>query len=160
MPVVRRAHVEDAAALARVHVASWQGAYRGLVPDEVLDSLDVEDWTLRKARHLGDGAAMWIADEGLGFAHAGRSRDDDGLGELYALYVHPERFGRGLGLALLRTVEAWLDDRYVKAELWVLTGNTRARRFYEAAGWYEVESNAKAVLGVELDVTRYLRDRP
>ena len=146
----------DAAALARVHVASWQGAYRGLVPDEVVDGLDVADWAKRKARALRQGAVMWIVDEGLGFAHAGPSRDDEG-GELYALYVHPERFGRGLGLALLRTVEAWLDARFDRSELWVLEGNTRARRFYEAAGWREVESNTKAVLGVELDVTRYVR---
>jgi hypothetical protein len=38
--VVRRATLDDAPAIARVHVAAWQRAYRGQMPDAVLDGLD------------------------------------------------------------------------------------------------------------------------
>ena len=154
---MRRATVEDAEVLARVHIASWQGAYRGLVPDAMLDGLDVQAWTRMKARHLEQGAVMWLVDEGLGFAHAGPARGAAG-GELYAIYLHPDHFGRGLGRALLAEVEAWLDEHFSEAELWVLEGNARARRFYGLAGWRLVDVAAKTeLLGVELDVVRYVR---
>jgi hypothetical protein len=42
---VRKAKVEDAFAIASVHVRSWQVAYRGQMPDEFLDGLDVEKRT-------------------------------------------------------------------------------------------------------------------
>src|SRR5258708_35048119 len=44
MPV-RTARFEDARQIAEVHVSSWQAAYRGIVPDTLLDSLSVEAWT-------------------------------------------------------------------------------------------------------------------
>ena len=37
---VRRATVDDADAIGWIHVESWQVAYRGLVPDWYLGSLD------------------------------------------------------------------------------------------------------------------------
>ncbi|MFD0586338.1 hypothetical protein [Dactylosporangium darangshiense] len=38
---IRRADVGDAAAIAHVHVQSWQSAYRGLITQDYLDGLDV-----------------------------------------------------------------------------------------------------------------------
>jgi hypothetical protein len=37
---VRFATVDDAEAVGRVHVTAWRAAYRGLLPDELLDRLD------------------------------------------------------------------------------------------------------------------------
>ncbi|WP_157605345.1 hypothetical protein [Schlesneria paludicola] len=39
---VRRATAADAESIALVHVLSWQHAYRGIVPDSVLNHLSVE----------------------------------------------------------------------------------------------------------------------
>ncbi|PKL74430.1 MAG: GNAT family N-acetyltransferase, partial [Candidatus Melainabacteria bacterium HGW-Melainabacteria-1] len=36
------AQPDDAAGIARVHVLSWQAAYQGLLPSELLERLDVE----------------------------------------------------------------------------------------------------------------------
>jgi hypothetical protein len=41
-PLIRKAAVEDAAAIAMVNVRSWQIAYRGMMPDSFLDAFDVE----------------------------------------------------------------------------------------------------------------------
>src|SRR6201986_2388512 len=41
--LLRPAEPDDAAAVARVHVCSWQIAYRGLLPEEYLDALAPED---------------------------------------------------------------------------------------------------------------------
>ena len=71
----------------------------------------------------------------LGFASLGPSRDEHGVGELYAIYVDPDEWSRGAGRALIERAEERLAEEYAEATLWVLEDNPRARRFYEAAGW-------------------------
>lgn len=47
-PTVRTARLKDAFALGSLHVRAWRHAYRGLMPDSLLDSLDeqqrIEQW--------------------------------------------------------------------------------------------------------------------
>jgi len=43
--LLRPAEPRDALEVARVHIGTWQAAYRGLVPDEYLDSLKIEERT-------------------------------------------------------------------------------------------------------------------
>src|SRR5258708_36003066 len=79
MPV-RTARFEDARQIAEVHVSSWQAAYRGIVPDTLLDSLSVEAWTgLWQERLSRAGQTMNIvcvfAGNVLGLITAGPARD-------------------------------------------------------------------------------------
>jgi GNAT superfamily N-acetyltransferase len=150
---IREARPADALAVAGVHVRAWQRAYSGLIDDEFLAELSVEE---RAAGYrfgelepggpeailaVEDGAAVGEAsgDEGiLGFATFGPCRDADGAGtgEIYALYVEPERWRGGAGRLLLGEACRRLRKRgYEEAVLWVLLGNAMAERFYEADGW-------------------------
>jgi ribosomal protein S18 acetylase RimI-like enzyme len=136
---VRDAVYDDAEAIERVRIRGWQAAYRGIFPDEFLDGLEPgwTRWQERLAR-MPDGWSIFAAEIGgqvVGFASAGPSRDEDGGGELYALYVDPESWSRGAGRELLRVAEARLAETHEEATLWVLRDNLRARRFYELAGW-------------------------
>lgn len=144
MPTLRDATPEDALAVARVHVRSWQGAYRGLIDDEFLDRLRPED---RAARYrLGDpdpaAPRTFVAEVGSeiwGFATTGPCRDADarGASELYALYVDPPRWRTGTGrLLLVEATSRMRADGFEQAVLWVLRGNEVAERFYAAAGWH------------------------
>jgi GNAT superfamily N-acetyltransferase len=145
---VRPARVEDAAQIAAVHVASWQDGYRGLVPQDYLDGLDAAVWTTRRVHRLqhidwSRGGCFVVTDdhgELAGFTHAGASRDDDSgtaaVGEVYAIYLAPDAWGKGFGRALMAAALAQLAKcGYREATLWVLDSNTRARRFYAAAGF-------------------------
>ena len=128
---LRAAQPADAIAVAKVHVRSWQIAYRGLLPDEYLDGLRPEDRA--QSYTFGDPdpllPASVVAVEGrdiCGFATTGPSRDEDrlGTGELLALYVDPDRWGVGIGRALIREARARLAQQgFDKASLWVLVGN-------------------------------------
>ena len=80
-----------------------------------------------------------IVDDGVvvGFAAAGPEHDGRaaGIGELYAINLDPQVWGRGLGRALLRDMTAELAGLgYREAVLWVVPQNDRARRFYESDG--------------------------
>ncbi|WNI27133.1 GNAT family N-acetyltransferase [Streptomyces sp. ITFR-16] len=55
---------------------------------------------------------------------------------MYALYAGPSLIGTGIGRALLEAVHAHARARrFDLMLLWVLDANTRARRFYEKAGY-------------------------
>ena len=84
-------------------------------------------------------AFVWLSDlyDGViaGFCAVGPSIEED-WGEVYAIYLDPDRWGQGVGRALLAAGErALLDDGQWQALLWVLDRNVRAREFYERQGW-------------------------
>src|SRR5712671_4158526 len=99
--MIRPATKDDAAEIARVHVATWRSAYRGLLPDDFLASLSEAHYTDRWRRVIGDGSNRVFVVEGPdgvdGFASGGRERAGETgyAGELYALYVLEEAQRRG-----------------------------------------------------------------
>jgi len=150
--VIRAARPADAAQIALVHVRSWQGAYRGLLPQAYLDGLDpaqrVGLWE-RVLAGAGAGpgagrAGVMVADaQGtlLGFASFSPSRDDgadrDRVGEITAIYLLPDAWGKGIGGRLIDAALGCMTRAgFGEATLWVLDANARARRFYEAGGWF------------------------
>jgi ribosomal protein S18 acetylase RimI-like enzyme len=141
--LLRPAEPADAAAVSRVHVRSWQLAYRGLLPDEYLDALRSEDRAPHYAfgdREPGQPLTIVAIERGelCGFATIGPSRDGDRVasGELYALYVDPDCWDLGAGRALMRAArEHLVQAGFREAHLWVLDGNARAERFYRLDGW-------------------------
>jgi GNAT superfamily N-acetyltransferase len=145
-PIVRQAAPGDVQAMAALHVRAWRAAYAGVVPDEFLASLKVEDREAMWRRSVTAPEVapaervILVAEEAgtlLGLAAAGHARGDDefGLGEVYALNVDPPAWGRGAGRALLAAATAWLDARFGVSILWVVERNPRARALYERAGW-------------------------
>jgi ribosomal protein S18 acetylase RimI-like enzyme len=158
--IVRDATGDDAQEIERIRIRGWQVAYRHLYPPEELDGLaiDASRWRHR-IDHPPRGWTIIVAGDAgslLGFASTGPSRDERGVGELYAIYVDPDAWSRGAGRALLAHAEERLAATYAEATLWVLEGNTRARRFYEAAGW-QPDGARQAVerLGVSPAEVRY-----
>jgi GNAT superfamily N-acetyltransferase len=165
--LLRSAEPEDAIAVARVHVRSWQVAYRTLLPADYLDQLRPEDRAQKyDFASLDPRKPQTIVaiEEGLihGFATTAPSRDPDlpGHGELYALYVDPEQWGRGIGVALISAARTRLFRLgFRNAVLWVLAGNTRAERFYQIDRWApDSLRRTESVWGVTVDEIRYQRE--
>ena len=162
---VRNASATDAAAVAAVHVAAWQIAYRGLVPDGYLDAMRPEERAARYTFGSTDASlpqtVVAVGDRGLrGFATVGRARDEaDGVGELLALYVEPRCWRMGIGRLLIRHAHARLRALgFEEAVLWLLVGNEPAARFYEAEGWQpDGTRRQEEIWGVNVDVIRYRR---
>jgi ribosomal protein S18 acetylase RimI-like enzyme len=143
---IRDANCADAQAIARVHVASWQASYRGIVPDAVLDTLSVERRQQMWARWLCDEPGQVLVsvaeDDGgrmVGFASAGRPQQPDEIpgydSELHTIYLLHKAQRQGIGRPLFRHAVERLAATGTRAMLlWVLAGNHQARRFYERLG--------------------------
>ncbi|WP_233573892.1 GNAT family N-acetyltransferase [Amycolatopsis panacis] len=158
-----------------MHVRSWQAAYAGLLPDDFLQGLSIESatrtWATRLAEPRPDGAILVTSGQGsaiAGFAATGPSRDEDAspeTGELYSIYLLPTAWRHGLGTALHDHAMTTLAGTFATATLWVLSTNTRARRFYERAGWTpdpRTKIDTVADGRITLEEVRYrfsLRDR-
>jgi len=150
---IRRAAPDDARAIAEIGVAGWQAAYRGILPSDFLAGLLVHPrelaWRARLESDDEDGAPAWVAETDgrvLGFVAAGPPRDEelatDGaadparVAEIYAIYVLPGEWRRGVGRSLLDAARGDLDRRGARVlVLWVLEDNSSGRAFYEAMGW-------------------------
>ncbi|WP_328779475.1 GNAT family N-acetyltransferase [Streptomyces canus] len=166
--LIRPMVLADCDRVAEIRVRGWQSAYRGLIPQSYLGAMSVaRDAERHRTRFgQGDGSVVNLVAERygevMGWACHGPYRDGEARtadAELYAVYVDPRRYGTGIGHALL--LEALWNRTAVGHErmyLWVLKDNTRARRFYERAG-FEADGTEEPFEadGVPVPEVRYAR---
>jgi len=142
---VRPAAVADGESIARIHVAAWQTAYRGLMPDAVLDNLSVEKRAAFWQTHLSSQPLQTFVAELngaiIGFCDLVPSRDKDSnpktAAEIVAIYIHPNHWRQGAGRALCHSaLEAAGRKHFTAVTLWSLGSNIAARNFYEAMGFH------------------------
>ena len=160
---IRLASPEDALAVETIRVRSWRSAYRHVFPAGDLEALPIDPERWRARLHVPPpGWTTFVCeDDGrvVGFASVGPSRDEDAIGELYAIYVEPDSWSTGAGRLLMATAEQQLASEYDAALLWVLEDNPRARRFYERAGWApDGARKAEERFGVRAPEVRYRKD--
>ncbi len=147
-PVIRAATMNDARAIAEVHVASWVAAYADIVDlDNLPQPLDVDEreraWRDRIPRVGDEGFRTWVAEiDGTVCGYAFTRPTEDGdldpleIAEVVGLYLHPHYFDQGIGKALLeRAVAGVRSQGFLQAMLWVLEDNARAIHFYRREGW-------------------------
>ncbi|WP_034271852.1 GNAT family N-acetyltransferase [Actinospica robiniae] len=168
---IREPLPSDAADLGRAHAAAWQITYKGVIPDEVLETYTPERRTrmwervIARPREAREHIAVAEIDGAVvGFAWTSACRDEgspDSLGELQAINVAPSHLGTGVGLALIESAHRALAEAgFADSVLWVLPDNARARRFYELCGWRAdgVERALELQDGSSIPEIRYGRD--
>lgn len=161
MAQIRPAAIEDAGAIARIHIESWRSTYAGLLPDQVLLDLDSRIHEMRWWRHALSRRrpqhAVLVAeddDEGVvGFGSCGPSRDRNlpFRGEIYTIYLRDEFQGDGIGkrlfLALTGNV---LSHQGPSMVVWALKTNPN-RFFYQALGGRYVARRTGTLGGAEIE---------
>jgi ribosomal protein S18 acetylase RimI-like enzyme len=162
MVEVRLARASDAAAIARIHVEAWRASYPGIQPQRML-----VDMSERRRRAVWATALM--REPGLilvgadafgavaGFGSFGRRRDGDPsfAGEIFTLYVAPDRQNRGIGRALMHGMfERLLRLQLDSALVWVLRANP-ARFFYERLGGRLCGERLLPVGGIDVEAVAY-----
>lgn len=152
---VRRATEADARTIAKVHVRSWQAAYRDTLPGPLLDNLSVsereESW--RVLLNSGERRFTLVAETpGAGITGfcsvavpSGGEATGEDTAEVGALYVDPEHWRRGAGAALLSAaLDVLREEGRHDVVLWVLPQNESALAFYRRFG-FAVEPGVEKV---------------
>ena len=141
--MIRQAKIEDAADIADIHIDAWRVAYKGIIPNSYLQKLSKKIRADQWVKSLSDTANRTLVKVNndskiIGWISFGVSRKDLSAetGEIYAIYFHPDFWGRGYGKQLLKAAEKELEQKgFTKIMLWVLELNSQGRVFYKKAGY-------------------------
>jgi GNAT superfamily N-acetyltransferase len=140
---LRLARVDDARAIAEVHIASWRTTYKGIFSDALLDTLSVDkreqSWREKLSVPQPNSVTLVACNmDGsiVGFLSGGAERTGR-LGcesELYAIYLLQPQQRQGLGTVMVHHFVRELRARgFGSMAVWVLAANP-FREFYEALG--------------------------
>jgi len=164
---IRRGKLADAEGIARAHTASWRTSYRGILPDAVLERIDVDQRVSSWRRTLQDPSILTLVaydtthHDIVGLCDAGRTRGDSRYAaEVYRIYIehHAKRYG--LGREMFEQVTDWLRSQQLHSLIiWVLDNNHHARRFYEAMGGRAASRMPSAVSGFPVVELSYVWDQ-
>ena len=129
---------DDIFEISNIYEKSWKYAYKGIVPQEYLNSISKGSWT-NTITKAGLYTLVLIENEMIiGTASFCKSRWEkyEGYGEIVSIYFLPDYIGKGYGnLLLKKCIEELKTLGFMKLLLWVLEDNINARRFYEKNGF-------------------------
>ena len=145
MEVRRLADEADVEGVIRVTGLAWRAAYDEILPESVLDEMTVEPTREEVSEWAGrfdeDRGAVFVAvDEGVVYGFVDVRWGEENTkpfvgpdeGGVKAIYVHPDRWGAGIGSALLdRGIDA-LPEGTEAVRLGAFADNDLGAGFYEA----------------------------
>jgi GNAT superfamily N-acetyltransferase len=160
---LRPAADDDLAAIGGLHYRSRASAYAGIISPAALtfgSPAALGEWWAERWKWERDTHRLTVAVAGgelAGFTYLGPG-EEDGVAELSAIHADPAFVGTGVGRALMLDALPALRRIGPRAVLWVLEGNSRARRFYERGGWVVDGETRVAPIGDEpVPQVRYSR---
>lgn len=127
---------EEIKGKAFVHFQSWQEAYSGIVKQAYLDERTIEKCE-EIANNTIDNTIIAIDGERVvGFVQYGKYSYEDleNAGEIIALYVLADYYGKGIGYRLMQEAMEYLSG-YPQIALFVIKDNQRAIDFYTRYGF-------------------------
>ncbi|VWX62140.1 GCN5 family acetyltransferase [Burkholderiales bacterium 8X] len=165
---VRPAEMRDAKAIAEVHAVAARAAYAGILPEDQLQALapSSREAKWREAIEYSEPQVhvALLGEQVVGFVGFDRSRDPktpSTTGEIWSLYVHPDHWNQGVGVALWDAARDGLkEEECKKVTIWVPLRNDRALRFVGLAGFKREMKTAKtSTLGdAKIEEIRLVRD--
>lgn len=140
--IIRNVEKEDLWSISSIAVKGWKNAYRGIIDDEFLDSLKIEDNYNKRLKDYQENGFIVaeIDNEVVGFCRYTInnlfSQDVKDIDcELCAIYVKPDRKRQGIGKALFNyVIQEQKKNNNKNMILWCLKENYNSRRFYEKMG--------------------------
>ncbi len=137
--VIRKMNPADSREeLSNIYEQSWKYAYKGIIPQNYLDSLSCGQWCNAIDNPNRHTLVMLDGDRLIGISSYCKSRFDayKDWGEIISIYLLPEYMGKGLGKILIeKAIDELKAMGFKTIFLWVLEENHRARHFYEKCGF-------------------------
>jgi 3-deoxy-manno-octulosonate cytidylyltransferase (CMP-KDO synthetase) len=158
----RQANNNDAPAIAKVQVESWQKSFAGIVPQEFLDNMTVAERTKAFEERFGDpNYKMFVAendkDKIVGFADFGKARESsfEFEAELYAIYLLSEFQGKGIGENLFRLCQKEMIAEGFDSMYLMALKVSPYKSFYEKMGGRIVSQGNHFLALVEFETIIY-----
>ncbi|MBM6745505.1 GNAT family N-acetyltransferase [Drancourtella massiliensis] len=142
MLTIRRMTKEDIPDMVNIQVRSWQIAYRGIVDDSYLDSIDIEEKISKREQDYLETEFI-VAEEDSKIVGFCRYTDNNQFSpfmsdidcELIALYVAPSLKRKGIGKKLFEYTKNDLINRERESMIiWCLKDNEPSKKFYQKMG--------------------------
>lgn len=133
---IRLFEESDVAALRRLICQTIDVSYAPVYPPKALDffkTFHAEE----KIRERAQRGTVLVAEADGDLLATGSLLD----GEIFAVFVHPDRQGRGLGKALMERLEE--DARTAGVTESLLSVSLSSKRFYEGLGYEIVEERSR-----------------
>lgn len=139
--VIRSITEEDIPQVVDIQVDGWKTAYKGIIDDDFLNSMDKQARIEQRKKDYKNGPFIVATIDGevVGFCrYYDNVLSSDGEScdcEIMALYVKPELKKHGIGRAMFNYAVNDLKNRgKSKMILWCLKENYPSRVFYEKMG--------------------------
>ena len=118
-----------------VHWQTWREAYDDLLPTDFQETMTLEKCRFFSQKYPENTLIAMDGKKGVGFISYGNYRDETiQAGEIIALYVLKDYYGKGVSKQLMHAAFVALDQ-FSEIYLWVLKDNKRAIAFYQKMGF-------------------------
>ena len=155
--IIRQAREEDVRQIAEILVEDWKTAYRGIMDDDFLDAMNVEQRYEIEARRYNEYMVAAEGQEILGYSWNMLTDEEDADCEVVALYVRYSKRNNGIGRALLQdAMDTFRKAGRKRMIIWCLKDNHESRKFYEKMGGKEYKGGTHRWGDREYDMISYL----
>ncbi|WP_067724716.1 GNAT family N-acetyltransferase [Oceanobacillus damuensis] len=158
---IRKATMNDAYDIAKVHVDSWRTTYKGILPDDFLEQLSYEKRNKLWEKNL-DEQNVYVAEDAegkiVGFSTGGikkTSNYDKYAGELYAIYILEEFQGKGVGKLLMQPIVQDMVASDINSMIVLVLEDNPSKNFYENLGGRKIETLEVTIAGVVVNELVY-----
>lgn len=156
--MIRRAKKEDAKVIGNLIKRSWQIAYKDLIDQNSLNSMQ-EDILIKNWEECilsqNEQNNIFVYEENskiLGVIRFGSLNDDKYNAEIYVLYVEPEVKRQGIGTKLFKYAkEILIKNNKAHLIVWCLKGNEPSIDFYKKMGGIISTERTATVNNIKLE---------
>ena len=118
-----------------VHWQTWREAYDDFLPAEFQETMTLDKCRFLSQKYPENTLIAMDGKKVIGFISYGNFRDEAiQAGEIIALYVLKDYYGKGVSEQLMHAAFVALDQ-FSEIYLWVLKDNKRAIAFYQKMGF-------------------------
>ena len=136
--IIRDAVYDDIDKIAKLYISNWKETYKGLLPEDYLNSLTKEYAVEKWNKYLKNKNHIFVAYEGnefLGFVASKKDDNEEGYWYLDSLHITKNSRGKGIGTKLIYRVGQYaLNHGYECMSICIVKGNDSTKRIYEKLG--------------------------
>lgn len=140
--IIREMKEEDIPSIADIQVNGWKTAYRGIIDDDYLDTINRDEIIERRKKGYkqNDFIVAELKKEVVGFCwyiddNSFTPNETDIDCEIIALYVRPDLKYQGIGTKLFQYATNEIKSKNkTKMAVWCLKDNEPAKLFYTKMG--------------------------